>query len=48
MKRNILLYELPEGMQSIFINGKSYTREAFLKAQERLRNKGEKQKINVS
>ena len=35
MKKRILFYEFPEGVNTIFIDGKRYTRESFLKACQR-------------
>ena len=38
MKRKLTNYHFPEGVDSMFINGKHYTRESFLAAQKKARN----------
>ena len=35
MKRNLLHFEFPKGVQSFCVNGVSYTRESFLLAQKK-------------
>tara|TARA_B100001559_G_scaffold134822_1_gene113312 strand:- start:379 stop:540 length:162 start_codon:yes stop_codon:yes gene_type:complete len=42
MKRNLLHYTFPEGLTSIYINGKRYTKKEFNDAQRRQRNRDSK------
>ena len=35
MKRNLLHFEFPKGVQSFCVNGVSYTQESFLLAQKK-------------
>lgn len=37
MKRNLLHFEFPKGVQSFCVNGVSYTQESFLLAQKKER-----------
>ena len=42
MKRNLLHYTFPEGLTSIYINGKRFTKKEFQDAQRRERNRDSK------
>ena len=39
MKRNLLHYDFPEGLFSLYINGKRYTKNEFYQAQRRERSR---------
>ena len=42
MKRNLLHYTFPQGLTSIYINGKRYTKKEFQDDQRRERNRDSK------
>lgn len=42
MKRNLLHYVFPEGLSSIYINGKKYNKQDFVEAQKREKSRDSK------
>ena len=42
MRRNLLNLSFPEGVKQLYINGKRYTREEFVKAKNLERRRGKK------
>ena len=42
MRRNLLNLSFPEGVKQLYINGKRYTREEFVKAKKLERRRGKK------
>tara|TARA_B100001057_G_scaffold499715_1_gene611426 strand:- start:1495 stop:1653 length:159 start_codon:yes stop_codon:yes gene_type:complete len=42
MRRNLLHINFPEGVKQLYINGKRYTREEFIKAKNLEKRRGKK------
>jgi hypothetical protein len=42
MKRNLLHLTFPEGVKQLYINGKTYSREEFIKAKNLEKRRGRK------